>query len=319
MGWDRARLEELAGFCEQHATSELIIAFQGRILIERLFTDAKVPVRDVGSVQKSVVSVLVGVLAERGQLAIEAPVSSYLGQGWTKSDPSHERTITIRHLLSMCSGLYDDFSVEDLPGRVWYYNNNAYHQLRRIIERVTGRSTDHVSREILFEPLGMTNSSWAERPGMVDPHGMTLLGLRTTARDLVRFGIMIQAGGLFGDCTVISPGGYLNDALQSSTDLNPSYGYLWWLPARPWAVVPGPDPSRPSDPRKSFGGRRLNHPIAPSAPTDAKAAHGVGGQRLCISAHLGVVLVRLGGPVDGRVQLDEELWRRLRAAAPEGY
>jgi CubicO group peptidase (beta-lactamase class C family) len=152
---------------------------------------------------------------------------------------------------------------------------------------------------------------------MVDPSGWVLCGLQTCARDLVRFGLMVQGRGRSGDSIVLESSGYLDAALSSSQELNPSYGYLWWLPRAPFAIVPGPDPTVAPDPRKTFGGRRLDHPIAPSAPDDAKAAFGAGGQRLYVSAHLDLVFVRIGGVVDRHVDLDEELWRRLRAATPD--
>ncbi len=319
LGWDLEALEDLADFCERQATDQLVVALDGRIVFERCWRGAQPSsMRDVGSVQKSLTSVLVGVLVERGVLALDEPVARWLGSGWTRASEEQEAAITLRHLLSMCSGLYDDFGFEAAPETVWYYNNNGYHQVRKIMERATGSSTQELSAELVFAPLGMTASAWVLRPNMVDPSGWVLSGLQTSARDLVRLGLMVQRGGRFGESVVLEPGGYLEAALETSQSLNPSYGLLWWLPNRPWAIIPGPDPGSEPDPRKSFGGHRVGHPLAPSAPEDAKASFGVGGQRLSFSASLGVVLARRGGPVDARTPLDEELWRRIRAAAREG-
>ncbi len=317
-GWDPAALEDLATFCASQATEQLIVASRGRLMLERCWQGAEpASVRDVGSVQKGVTSVLVGSLVDREQLSLDDPVSRWLGEGWTRTDPDRERAITLRHLVTMSSGLYDDFGYEASPGTLWYYNNNAYHQVRKVLEAVTGKSTQALSEEFVFGPLSMAHSTWVPRPAMVDPSGWVLCGLQTCARDLVRFGLMIQGRGRSGDSVVLDQSGYLDAALSSSQELNPSYGYLWWLPSRPWAVVPGPDPAVAPDPRKAFGGRRLEHPIAPSAPDDAKAALGIGGQRLYVSAGLDLVFARIGGAVDEHLDFDEELWRRLRAASPD--
>ncbi len=319
LGWDADALEDLADFCERQGTDQLVVAVDGRIVFERCWRGARPSsVGDVASVQKALTSILVGVLVEREVLALDDPVTRWLGEGWTKASPEQEAVITIRHLLSMCSGLYDDFGFEAPPETVWYYNNNGYHQVRKVLEVATGRSTQELSAELVFGPLGMAASAWVPRPVMVDPSGWVLSGLQTSARDLVRLGLMVQRGGRFGGSTVLRPEGYLEVALETSQGLNPSYGLLWWLPNRPWAVIPGPDPGSEPDPRKSFGGQRVNHPLAPSAPADAKAAFGAGGQRLSFSASLGVAFARRGGPVDARAAVDEELWRRIRAATSRG-
>lgn len=317
VGWDGAALDDLMTYLERQDSEQMLLVVDGRILREQCWDGVgPTAVGDVGSVQKSVVSLLVAILVERGTIAVEDPVSRWLGRGWTRAAAPQEDVITLGHLMSMCSGLFDDFSYEADPGQVWYYNNNGYHQVRKVLERATGRSTQDLCADLLFAPLGMTHSAWAERPTMRDPAGWPLSGLRTCARDLVRFGLLVLAGGKWGDRRLVEDPRHLGVLLETSQPLNPSYGLLWWLPSKPWALLPGLAPGAARDQRKTFGGRRLDHPIAPSAPADVKAAFGVGGQRLYVSAGLGLVLARRGRAVDDRVPFDEEIWRRLSLAAP---
>ena len=71
---------------------------------------------DIGSGQKSITSFVVGILIARGELDLEAPVSRWLGAGWTAVSADDERAIPLRHLLTMKNGLRDDFTAESPPG-----------------------------------------------------------------------------------------------------------------------------------------------------------------------------------------------------------
>ena len=64
-------------------------------------------IEDVASVQKSIVSLLVGIAVKRGLFVLDDAVSSVVGSGWSRAESSRESAITIRHLLTMTSGLDD--------------------------------------------------------------------------------------------------------------------------------------------------------------------------------------------------------------------
>ena len=124
-GWDAAKLEEALQFAGQHHAAGVVVLLNGRILAERHWPmensatrrEFTVPVpspsgkavphaiEDVASIQKSVVSVLVGIAQERGLLNIDDKISEYLGRGWSAAAAEQEQNITIRHLLTMTSGL----------------------------------------------------------------------------------------------------------------------------------------------------------------------------------------------------------------------
>ncbi|HZU72381.1 MAG TPA: serine hydrolase domain-containing protein [Acidimicrobiales bacterium] len=318
-GWSKAGLSELFDYCAERNSHQLVILSRGRLLADQQWggTDPDAS-GDIASAQKSFVSFMVGMLAERGLVSIEDPVSRWLGKGWSRADAASEERIQLRHLLSMCSGLYDDFTVEAEPGRVWYYNNNAYHQVRRALEAATGQSTQELFAELLFEPLGMRSSSWQARPAMKDPNGWVLSGLFSSARDMARFGLAVLSGGRWGATTLLGDRQYLAASMTQSQPMNPAYGYLWWLLGAPRAMTPSRGEG-PPDPRKFFGGATLDHPLVPTGPADLVGALGAGDKRVYIWPSRQVVITRhgeAGGPMAAAIsRFDEGFWTRVMAAA----
>ena len=327
-GWDEEALADVVDWCGAHHTRQLLVLDHGRIVAERHWEggageggDDRPSTSDIASAQKCVVSFVVGQLLAEGLLDLDAPMTTWLGAGWTPLPEAQEREVLLRHVLSMTSGLYDDFEWEAAPGTTWYYNNNAYHQVRKAIEAVTGRSCQDAFAERLFDPIGMADSTWRERPQMVDRSGWALSGLHSSARDLGRFGLAVLAGGSWAGSDLGCDPSYLRASLTSSQALNPSYGYLWWVFAGERAIVPGVRPGDEPPPGKSFGGIAVDGPLARSAPGDAVSAMGAGDQRLYLAPGAGLVVVRLGRPAGARTaaggSFDEQLWSRLaRAAGP---
>ena len=158
VGWDGGKLQEWLAFLEQRASTGAVVLYKGRILAEGYWRDTGIHTTgDIASAQKSVVSLMIGQAQEDGLLKLDDPVAQHLGTGWTKSPESEER-ITIRHLITMSSGLADDFSFDAEPGTRWYYNNNAYHQSKTVLEKVTGAPIEKFTEERIFRPIGIRDS-----------------------------------------------------------------------------------------------------------------------------------------------------------------
>jgi CubicO group peptidase (beta-lactamase class C family) len=99
----------------------LLVAKDGRLVLERYFGGTSSPTLfDVRSVTKSVVSLLTGIAIERGHLpGLDTPIGSYLTDEVDLDDL--DRTITIRHLLSMTSGIdWDETSGPSYVGVSWW-------------------------------------------------------------------------------------------------------------------------------------------------------------------------------------------------------
>ncbi|MCC6684700.1 MAG: serine hydrolase, partial [Bacteroidia bacterium] len=150
LGWCTNRIDSLYDLLQRNNTKAFIILKDGKIAIEKYF-DNFTPdsVWYWASAGKTITSFLVGVAQQEGKLSIYDSTSKYLGSGWTTCPPAKEGLITIRHQLTMTTGL--DYTVLDdnckLPaclkykadaGNQWYYHNDAYLLLQDVIESASG-------------------------------------------------------------------------------------------------------------------------------------------------------------------------------------
>jgi CubicO group peptidase (beta-lactamase class C family) len=321
VGWNAEALRAALEYAGDQRSSGVVILHRGRILGERFWKLERAPddpldrvhkmitgrtadgqvVEDVASVQKSVLSLLAGIARGRKLLDFEAPVSRYLGEGWSKAAPAQEAAITVRHLLGMTTGLAMDGSYEAPPGTRWLYNTPVSSKIVQILERASGLEVDEYTRQWLTDPIGMSDSrwtarSWIEEAGAGD--GNTI-GFSSSARDLARFGLLVLADGRWNRHDVLADPDYLSEALTSSQTHNPAYGLLWWLNGKP---------------RLGPGGKLLGQ-LVETAPSDLVAAQGALGRKVYVVPSLGLVVTRIGDEPPAK-DFGVDLWRRLMAAAP---
>ena len=62
-------------------------------------------VEDVASCQKSITAFLVGIACEKGFVKLSDAVHDHLGTGWSQASREQEAAITLKHLITMTSGL----------------------------------------------------------------------------------------------------------------------------------------------------------------------------------------------------------------------
>ena len=330
VGWERDRLHDVLAYARDQRSSGLVILHGGRILAEAYWdvppedgsasanmADAPMPdgsvVEDVASVQKSVVSFLVGVARGKELLDLEDSVSTHLGTGWSNASLEQETAIQLRHLLSMTSGLATDLSYQQAPGEKWMYNTNAYSQLVPVLEAATGLSVDASTSQWLTVPTGMTRSSWEPRPWVRPGADANRVGFRTTARDLARLGILVQSGGRWNGEDLLGDSTFLTESLRPSQELNPSYGLLWWLNGGSrvlgrWVSRGAPSPTAVAE-------EPVLGMLIPTAPDDLVAAQGALGRKLYIVPSLNLIVTRLGDRPE--TEFNAELWRRVMAASPD--
>lgn len=322
VGWNAAKLEAALRYAGEQRASGVVLLYRGRILAEQYWNldeDARAGnkardygalvrgrdanshvIEDVASVQKSVSAMLVGIAQHKGLLKLDDAVSKHLGTGWSKTSPEQEQAITVRHLVTMTSGLKDDLTFEAAAGTRWRYNSAAYARTVQVVAAAAKKSPNDLTREWLTGRIGMNDSRWADRPGTGRNAVPNALGFATTARDLARFGLLVLADGQWNGEAVIADRDYLHAALKPSQKLNPSYGYLWWLNGQP-EVARG-------------GGERVKGPLIPPAPLDLVAALGAVDRKLYVVPSLGLVVTRLGNSAGPAFQ--NEFWKLLMEAAP---
>lgn len=166
----------------------------GRIVLEKAYGMADlehgVPNRpdtifEAGSVSKQFTAAAVLLLAQDGKLSLDDSVRKHVPEL-----PDSAAAITIRQMLHHTSGLRDWGNVAWIggwprgtrvhthahvldilarqealnfaPGTRWSYSNSGYNLAAVIVSRVAGESFAEFTRKRLFEPLGMTRTSWRD-------------------------------------------------------------------------------------------------------------------------------------------------------------
>lgn len=236
----------------------------------------------------------------KGLIDIEAPVSRYLGKGWSKAGAA-EQAILVRHLLSMDSGLDTQLRYEQPAGTHWRYNTSAYSQLISILEGVTHQEIGPLTKEWVFDPIGMRDSRWGVRTGIWSISNVNAARFQTTPRDLARLGLLVMMDGKWGGKDIVCNDNWFPLSVSASQELNPAYGYLWWLNgADKHRIRIGPEPPL------------RDGPLVTTAPRDLIIAMGHEKRRLYISPSNKLVIVRFGS--DPGRGFDREFWTRASAA-----
>ena len=210
------------------------------------------------SITKSVIALLVGIAFDRGWLKdLDAPILSFFPEYGDLRTPDKDR-ITLRHLLSMTSGLNwperasssfnpgnilrwgfvspDPYRfvlerpIEAPPGTAWNYNGGGVWLLGAMLRKVAEQPLDQFAKDALFEPLGIKDWEWGRFPNG-DPGTSGSLHLRP--RDLAKLGQLVLDNGVWQGRQIVSAD-WIN---QMTSRQSPqgfsfgswrSYGYLWW-------------------------------------------------------------------------------------------
>ena len=212
---------------------------------------------DMRSVSKSIVSACIGIAIEQGKIeGVDQKVFDFF-KDYNQYNIGGKGELTIRHLLTMTSGLEWDETVpadnteaqmeasEDIvgfilsrnlvsaPGTVWNYNGGTTELLANIILRTTGKNVYAFAKEYLFEPMGINHSQWTNYYGKNNPAAAS--GLRLSSRDMLKFGILYQNKGKWGS-TQIVPMNWVMDSFAPGISLpaaentpNGAYGYQFWI------------------------------------------------------------------------------------------
>ena len=153
-------------------------------------TDTKEPLRTDtvfygASLSKAVFAVLAMQIVEQGIVDLDTPLVNYLdrpvyeyeAKAWhedlkdLKDDPLYEK-ITARMCLSHTTGFPnwrwfepdEKLRVKFEPGSRYSYSGEGFVFLQGVIEKRTKRPLEEWAKEYIFEPYGMTNSSYTWQP-----------------------------------------------------------------------------------------------------------------------------------------------------------
>lgn len=273
----------------QRGTRAVVVVKGGHIIAERYAPGFSADTPLVGwSMSKSVTSTLIGILADRGLLDVNAPAPI---EAWREDERSQ---ITLDQLLRMTSSLawierYDEgqsdvtamlyaspdmtaYAVSrplaDSPGTQWKYSSGTSMILSRIVHESAEKAGEEPIgfpyRE-LFGPLGM-HSALIE----LDNTG-TFVGssyMFASARDWARYGLLYLNRGMWNGKRILSEEWIDYSLTPTPESPNGKFGAHWWL----------------NTGRKEW----------PSLAENVYAARGYQGQHVLVMPDEDLVIVRLG-------------------------
>jgi CubicO group peptidase (beta-lactamase class C family) len=252
---DRARLEAAVAFAaDSDRTRSLVVWHAGEPVVEAHFHgQLGVAPQNLKSITKTLNSLLVGIAIDRGEIAgVDDPVARYLPERFAAARDPKARSITIRQLLTMSSGLdpvgYGTFQesadwsaalldqpVVRKPGSEFLYDTPVTHLLSELVARVSGGDLVAYANRHLLEPIDAHIDTWRRGPGGVEMGGNDAY-LR--ADHLAKLGELVRRGGVWNGERVISSRWLEQSLARQIEPADPTinhgtvpvggYGFLWW-------------------------------------------------------------------------------------------
>jgi CubicO group peptidase (beta-lactamase class C family) len=200
----------------------------GRIVLERVYGKqgpgipaSPTTLFNVASLTKAITAETILRLVAAGQFSLDEPLSRY----WVDPDVANDRRhelLTPRISLSHQTGFPNWRSENNggrlafnfTPGTAFGYSGEGYNYLARFAEKKLGRSFESLAQEYLFDPVGMTSTSYSSRAWMtgrtaipadtagnlgkpeIPPEGKwdAANNVSTTVRDYALFAISVMKG-----------------------------------------------------------------------------------------------------------------------------
>lgn len=302
LGWCTKKIDSLYSFLEANKTKAFILLKDGKIVLEKYLNGHTASTNWYwASAGKTLTSVLVGIAQQENLLKISDQTSKYLGKAWTSCSPEQEDKITIRHQLTMTSGLDDGVSdpfctlkscliyKADASTR-WAYHNGPYTLLDDVIEKATGKTLNQYNTQKIKNITGMDGLYIRQEYNNI---------YFSTARSMARFGLLMLNKGSWNGVSVISDPQYFEEMTTTSQNINESYGYLWWLNGKSSYMIPQTQV-------------RFQGSFNKSAPEDMFSGMGKNGQFVNVIPSQNMVWIRLGDNPDNALVpflFNEDIWK----------
>ena len=212
------------------------------------------------SVTKTVTSVILGVAINLGDFRAEisTPVLRFFDVSKVKNVDDRKRRMTLKHVLTMTTGLdwneevpYDDprsdsslmeatddwvqYAIDkpmaEEPGKAFNYDSGATELLAYIFQKETGQDIDAYGEKYLFAPLGIKHHWKRTYLGVADTEG----GLYLRGEDLAKIGYLYLHDGNWNGKQIVSKE-WVKESLTPYIDAGSGrpgsefrYGFKWWL------------------------------------------------------------------------------------------
>jgi len=239
---------------EGHSIDSATIVRNGYLVTDAYFHPFR---RDathiIHSCTKSITSALVGIALDRGYIKnVNQPILEFFPEKTIANLDERKRAITLKHLLTMASGLETrdsylygweglmdmkwsadwaqyvlDRPMADTPGKKFEYSNGVSYLLSVIVQKATNMRTLNFAKKYLFGPLGISDVRWKTSPQGID-FGYGEMWLRP--RDMAKIGWLYLNKGRWEEKQIISEA-WVEASTRGhiSATLFDHYGYQWWI------------------------------------------------------------------------------------------
>lgn len=300
--WNENAISVLNQYLIDNNTKSFMILVNGRIVMEEYYNDHTATSSwQWNSAGKTLVTATVGIAQQEGILTIKNKVSDYLGTGWTSESIEKENLITSKNLLSMTSGMDDSKNwviksnltyVAD-AGTRWAYHN-VFQKLMDVVAASSNQEFESYFNTKIKDKIGM-DGYWN--------NGIIFKIYHSNTRSMARFGLLSLNQGKWKKEQIVNES-FFNESINSSQDINPSYGYLWWLNGKTSYML--------------SGSQTINSGyLVPNAPAEMYAAMGAQDQRIYIIPSKNIVIIRMGDSADPENRnaalsnFDNYLWEKI--------
>jgi CubicO group peptidase (beta-lactamase class C family) len=244
---------DLESFLRTTETTAFLVVQRDQLLYEHYFNGSDHDSTQTSfSVAKSFASALIGIAIDDGIIALDDPITDHIPE--LKERGAGFERITIRHLISMSSGLrYEEqgtpwsddtetYYAPDLrklaltdseivgpPGEQWHYNNFNPLLMGMILERTSSQHVAEFMEARLWQPLGAeADASWSldsEASGFEKMES----GINARAIDFAKLGSLYLHEGEWNGERIL-PASWVREstAVSNEHDPSPAYGYWWW-------------------------------------------------------------------------------------------
>ncbi|MDF2587606.1 MAG: serine hydrolase [Anaerocolumna sp.] len=210
----------------------------------------------IKSVAKSIMSIGIGIALDKGFIkSLDEPIYHFIPE-FNEDRESFHKFITIRHLLTMTSGIYfnggvhyhcpmltqmrssgkwishiADCAITNMPGTKYNYKEWDVILLAKLMDHVCGDMFDFIN-DNLYKPLDIKSDRWYKSPCGVyysvanGDEGESERTSNLTAIDMLKIGKLFLNGGVYNGRRIISES-YIHQAVAQSI-CNSGYGLLWW-------------------------------------------------------------------------------------------
>ncbi len=224
--------------------NSFLVVRNGALVFERYYNgSARNHANNIHSASKSIWGAAVGIAIERGLIpSLDTRISDILPARYVNIMDNNKRAITVRHLVTMTSGIRwtedsTEYNIESqadrvaailslpqasAPGTRFNYSTGDAHLVAAVLSEATKMSGCEFIHKNLLAPMGVVAERWGR-----DPQGYFTGGYNfyITPREMAKFGMLYVNKGNWNGQQLVNAN-WVQSSMQNMTS---GYGIDFWI------------------------------------------------------------------------------------------